>query len=126
MLRKKERKNERKKERKIHNSIGQQKVEFPNLEWSIWEKVTITKIRTSKTKKNIEKNSKHQNIKSIILVDHNYGTDKDQNIKIDKDQNIKIDKDQNIKIDKDQNIKIDKDQNIKSSWSLLQKSEHQK
>ncbi len=34
------------------------------------EKVTTTKIRTSKTKKNIKKRSKHQNIKSVFLVHH--------------------------------------------------------
>ncbi len=41
------------------------------------EKVTTTKIRTSKTKKNIEKNSKYQNIESVFLVHHYY---KNQNV----------------------------------------------
>jgi hypothetical protein len=53
---------------------------------------------------------RHQNIKSVFLVDHNY----------------KIDKDQNIEIDKYQNIEIDKDHYYKSSWSLLRKSEREK
>ncbi len=39
---------------------------------TVREKVTTTKIRTSKTKKNIEKSSKHQNIESIFLVHHYY------------------------------------------------------
>ncbi len=60
------------------------------------------KIRTLKTKKNIKKVSKNQNIESI-------------------QKSV-----QNIEIDEDQNIKIDKDQNVESSWSLNQKSERQK
>jgi len=39
---------------------------------SFGEKVTTMKIRTSKTKKNIKKSSKHQNIESIFLVHHYY------------------------------------------------------
>jgi|LakMenEpi03Aug12_release.lakeMendotaPanAssembly.Ray.scaffolds.fasta_scaffold3850291_1 hypothetical protein len=45
------------------------------------EKVRTTRIRMSKTKKNVKKISKHQNIesvhKSVFLVDHNY---KNQNV----------------------------------------------
>ncbi len=39
---------------------------------ALQEKVTTTKIRTLKTKKNTEKSSKHQNIESIFLVHHYY------------------------------------------------------
>ncbi len=48
-----------------------------------WEKVTTTKIRTSKTKKNIEKIAKHQNIESVFYVDQNIESQKDQNIESD-------------------------------------------
>ena len=47
------------------------------------ERVTTTKIRTSKFKKNIENVSKHQNIESVFLVHHYYDN---QNVK----KNIKI------------------------------------
>ncbi len=38
-----------------------------------WEKVTTTKITTSKTKKNIKKFANHHYIESPFLVDHYYG-----------------------------------------------------
>jgi hypothetical protein len=56
-----------------------------NRYYLLGETVTTTKITTLKIKKNIEKSSKHQNIKSVFLVHHNYEIDKDQNIEIDKD-----------------------------------------
>jgi hypothetical protein len=37
-----------------------------------WEKVTTTKITTSKTKKNIKKFANHHYIESPFLVDHYY------------------------------------------------------
>jgi hypothetical protein len=46
------------------------------------------KIRTLKTKKNIKKVSKNQNIESIQKSVQNIEIDEDQNIKIDKDQNV--------------------------------------
>jgi len=36
------------------------------------EKVTTTKITTSKTKKNIEKFANHHNVENGFWVDHNY------------------------------------------------------
>ena len=47
------------------------------------EKVTTTKITSSKAKKIIEKFAKHQNIKSVFKVDQNIESQKDQNVKSD-------------------------------------------
>ncbi len=48
-----------------------------------WVKGTTTNFTTSKFKKNNEKSSKHQNIKSVFLVHHYYNN---QNV----EKNIKI------------------------------------
>ena len=60
-----------------------------------WEKVTTTNFTTSKFKKNIEKSSKHQNIKSVFLVHHYYNNQNIESVFL-VDQNIEIDKDQNV------------------------------
>jgi hypothetical protein len=50
----------------------------------LWEKVTTRNFTMSKFKKNIEKSSKHQNIKSVFLVHPYY-----DNQNVEKNINIK-------------------------------------